>query len=117
MEIKEKMIPSKSVYLIEVKGELDLYGAPDFRKRVIDRINNTSNKVLFDLSGMTYIDSSGVGAFIKILQELKKAGGDHRVIHLQGGPRQVFRLSNIISLIKESENKSSAADSLGGQQC
>lgn len=114
MELKEKMIPSKSVYLIEVKGELDLFGAPDFRKKVISRINGTSNKVLFDLSEMTYIDSSGVGAFIKILQELKKSGGDHRVVNLQHGPRQVFQLSNIISLIKESDDKASAADSLGG---
>lgn len=115
MDIKEKMIPSKSVYLIEINGELDLYGASEFRTKVIDRINYTSNKVLFDLSGMTYIDSSGVGAFIRIIQELKKTGGDHRIINLQKGPRQVFQLSNIISLLKESDNKNSAAESLGGQ--
>jgi anti-anti-sigma factor len=113
VEVKEKMILDQSIYLLEVYGELDLYAAPDFRKRVIERINTKSNKVIFDLSHLSYIDSSGVGAFIRILQELKRVNGVHQVIHLQNGPRKVLELSNVISLIHESDNKQRAARALG----
>lgn len=117
MEVVEKMILNRTVYLIEVIGELDIYAAPDFRKRVLSRIQNQSKKVLFDLTDMDYIDSSGVGAFIKILQELKMIGGHHRVINMQAVPQKVFELSNIISLINESVDKKTAARELGEISC
>lgn len=113
MELCEKLIAGKSIYLLEVRGELDLYGASNFREKVIDRIHHKSKKVLFDLTGLTYMDSSGVGAFIRILQELKKVKGHHRVINLKGAPRKVLELSNIISLINESSSKENASKALG----
>ena len=47
-----------------------------FGKRVRDLADRGFAKVVLDLGGLTYIDSSGVGMLVAKLKTLKEKGGD-----------------------------------------
>jgi anti-anti-sigma factor len=60
-------------------------------------------KLRFDFTGVTYLDSSGVGAIIKITQASRRVSGELRFRGISGSPRKVLRMSNILSLLREEE--------------
>jgi anti-sigma B factor antagonist len=86
---------------VELKGDCDLYSAPGFAKAMLARIGEGAGRLRLDLSGVDYLDSTGVGALIRILQEAKKRGCELRFAGIAGSPRKVLKMSNILALMKE----------------
>jgi anti-anti-sigma factor len=84
-----------------LRGDCDLYAAPPFAAAMRERIVAGSRKIRLDLEGVDYLDSTGVGAIIRILQEARKIGGEIRFRGVGGSPRKVLKMSNILSLMKE----------------
>ena len=52
-----------------------------FGKRIRDLVDRGFKKVVLDLGGVTYIDSSGVGMLVAKLKTLKDNGGDMRLLN------------------------------------
>ena len=60
--------------VITLVGEVDLYSSPQVRKVVIKAIPKTKDAVGVDLSGVTYMDSSGVAVLVEGLKAAQKKG-------------------------------------------
>ena len=60
------------------------------------------------MSGVSYLDSTGVGAIIRLVQAAKKMGRELRFSGISGTPRRVLVMSNIISIMKEDRAPGSA---------
>jgi anti-sigma B factor antagonist len=82
-------------------GDCDLYNAPAFMRDMAGKLTAGAARLRFDCAGLRYLDSTGVGAIIKLLQAAKAQGGELRFTGLMGTPRKVRTLCNVISLIKE----------------
>ncbi|MFA6506682.1 MAG: STAS domain-containing protein [Treponemataceae bacterium] len=88
---------------VVVSGDFDLYHAPAFAQAITARMNGGTRKLRFDLSRVAYLDSSGVGAIIKIVQTARRELIDLRFTGIAGSPRKVLRMSNILPLLHEDE--------------
>ena len=53
------------------------------------------SNVLFDLSGMVHIDSSGLGVLVQVLQKAKAGGGKVVLAALQPAPKIVFDITKV----------------------
>jgi anti-sigma B factor antagonist len=84
-----------------LKGDCDLYSAPGFAKAMLARIAQGCRALRFDFAGVDYLDSTGVGAIIRILQDAKRRGCELRFTGIAGSPRKVLRMSNILALMRE----------------
>ena len=84
-----------------LEGDCDLYSAPAFAKAALSRIAAGTRRLRIDLSRVEYLDSSGVGALIRILQEAKKRGCELRFSGVGGSPRKVLKMTNVLTLMKE----------------
>ena len=62
-------------------------------------INENHRKVIFDLSGVNYLDSSGIGILVMCHAKLKKAGGSLRLAGAQGMVRQIIEMTNVNKLV------------------
>lgn len=62
-----------------VEGQLDLSHEPVFSSAVRDAVAGGSPRVVLDLSGCTFIDSTGLGVVLE-LHELVHAAGRHLTI-------------------------------------
>lgn len=72
MEIKLKKL--KSAITLYIYGELDECSAYD-AKQILDKVlldNLNTSKVIFDLSGLSFMDSTGVGLLIGRYKKLKQ---------------------------------------------
>jgi anti-sigma B factor antagonist len=88
LEVREK----ERAFIVVVRGELDVASAQEFAA-VLDRAVTSKRPVVaIDLSGLQFIDSSGLAALIKADQEVKSAGRRLTVVR---GPRQVQQLLDL----------------------
>ena len=89
-EIKEE----GKLLTVAVEGRLVAAVAPDLREDILGKMTEGVN-VLFDLSRMNHIDSSGLGALVQILQKAKAGGGKVILAALQPGPKIVFDITKV----------------------
>ena len=82
------------VIKVAIDGRFVAAVAPSLREEVLGRMADGSN-VLFDLTGMVHIDSSGLGVLVQVLQKAKSAGGRVILAGLQSGPKIVFDITKV----------------------
>jgi anti-sigma B factor antagonist len=59
-----------------------------------------TKRIVLDLTDLGYMDSSGLGAIIGLYVSVKSAGGRLEVINLSARVRQLFSITNVISLFE-----------------
>jgi anti-sigma B factor antagonist len=68
-------------------------------------------KLLVDLAGVTYIDSSGVGMMAARLKAVRKRGGDMRILRLNSHGNRLFSLLKLRSTFETFEDETLAVRS------
>jgi len=91
--------------IITILGDFDLYGTPKFFKAASELFDSGVSSVHIDCSGVGYLDSSGVGAIIKLLQKARANRTRMTFSGITGMPRKVLSMSNILPLLKESDGE------------
>lgn len=66
--------------ILTVEGELDLYTAPMLRDRVLATFGEHPGRVIVDLTGVPFMDSSGLGVIVSCLKHVRESGGDLALI-------------------------------------
>ena len=61
--------------VISVRGELDLYPAPDLRTRLLSAVEDGQDEIVLDLRETTFMDSTALGVIIAALRALQERGG------------------------------------------
>ena len=80
------------VVVVTLPGEqLDASNAKEF-KRDVAPLLEPRGKVVFDLAGLSFVDSSGLGAFLSSLRQLNATGGDLKLCGMTKPVRALFEL-------------------------
>jgi anti-sigma B factor antagonist len=56
--------PADEIAVVVAEGELDLHTSPPFKTELVGVIEGGAARVVVDLTGVTFIDSSALGALI-----------------------------------------------------
>ena len=87
---------------VRVCGELDATGAAEFLEAMQPLVSETQFLEL-DLAELTFLDSSGLGAFVSLWKGLAATNGRFRLVNLTDGVRRVLAVTNLESLFLEDE--------------
>ncbi|MBX7058109.1 MAG: anti-sigma factor antagonist [Leptospirales bacterium] len=80
---------------LPLSGQLDLYRCPDLKGEIKSQIDSGYRYVIFDLTDLSYIDSSGIGAMIQISNWMKHRGGLMVLVNTQGSVEKIFQMSKL----------------------
>jgi anti-sigma B factor antagonist len=80
-------------------GRLTMGAAANFKSHVKGLLRE-SKRVVVDLSGVTYMDSSGLGAVVGVYVASKAAHSELKLINFNQQIRQLFGLTNLLSLFE-----------------
>lgn len=99
--------------VVEVAGELDLYTAPSFRESVLEATNDrTPPRVIVDFHRLGFIDSSGLGAIVACLKNLRERGGDLTLVAPEGSSlRRLLDLTGLDRVLTIHETVDEVASS------
>jgi anti-sigma B factor antagonist len=65
-------------------------------------------KLLLNLAGLTYIDSSGLAVIVGTCVSLRQLGGDLRILRPSGHVLEVFRILRLLEVILSFEDEAEA---------
>lgn len=80
---------------ISVAGDVEMITIKTFKQKLLEVGQNMDKDIDVDLSGVDYIDSSGVGVLISLLKIQKKKGKNLFLSKLSPRVQQIFKLSSL----------------------
>jgi anti-sigma B factor antagonist len=81
--------------VLRLKGEIDLHVSPSVTASLDGIIDKKPERLVVDLSDVTYIDSAGLAALIQAMQKVEGYGGKFRLAGLQETVRSIFEISRL----------------------
>jgi anti-sigma B factor antagonist len=79
------------VTVVRASGELDAFAAPDLESAFADI--RAERRVLADLGGVSFMDSTALGLLVRCVRELGEADADVRVVLPRGTGRRIFEIT------------------------
>jgi len=89
-----------AVAIIRPDGRLNMVAAPELREAVDRAVRGGRTRVVVDLAGVEFMDSSGLGALIASLKTTRQAGGDLRIAAPNEQVALVLQLSNVDRILR-----------------
>ena len=87
--------PETQAVRIAISGEIDLFAAPDFKSRLYDAVGDGDADVVLDCSGLSYIDSTGLGILLGALKRVRQNNRQVYVRNLKDNIRKLFRITGL----------------------
>jgi len=92
------------VTILDLAGEITLDdGDLVFRRRVHELLEEGRSKVLLNLSGVTRIDSAGVGMLVAKLKTVREKQGDMKLVNLTSRSSKLFGMLKILTVFESFE--------------
>jgi anti-sigma B factor antagonist len=80
--------------VVAFEGDIDLQSSPNARSALLDAVAG-GKAVLVDLSGVSYIDSSGVASLVESFQSARKSGRAFALVSVSEGALRVLKLARL----------------------
>ena len=88
--------------LVGLDGELDHYCAQSVRRELDSLLRDpTVRQLILDFSGLTFMDSSGIGVILGRYRVLRERGGSVAVIHMNDHVSRIFHMSGMDRVIHQ----------------
>jgi anti-sigma B factor antagonist len=100
------------VEIIKLEGKITI-GAGDsqLREAITNALNQGHNKILLDMSGVTTIDSSGIGELVGSYTTVTNRGGKLKLLHLPAKVNDLLHVTQLITVFEVHEKEADAVKS------
>lgn len=99
--------------IVHMSGELDHHSAEESRIRIDNKIDELGvHSILFDFSGVNFMDSSGIGVVIGRYKKVSDFGGRTGIINMKPAIKRIFEMGGLFKIIKEYKSLEEALESL-----
>ena len=104
------------IVVLQLSGRIVLGNdAKTVEWKVDELLKQNCKRVIFDLSRVTILDSTGVGIVVMCFARIKKAGGSLRIAGASGTVEQTLRMTNVDRLISLDSTVAAAAEILSSE--
>jgi anti-sigma B factor antagonist len=99
LEIQNQQLPP-DIVVLNIAGRITLGGESKQLDWAVDSlVSEGRKKVIFDLSKVTGVDSTGIGIIVMSAGKLKKAGGQLRVAGANPHIEEVLKMTNVDQIV------------------
>lgn len=94
--------------VVALYGELDVCGAPDLRQQLREHLER-NRRLILDLSGVEFLDATGLAVLVGALKHARLAGGDLRIVANEGIVLKIFEITGLGEVFRVSPDAHTAA--------
>ncbi len=81
--------------VLRVTGEIDVATAPRLREHVVTLVAEGETRLVVDLEGVDFIDSTGLGALVGALKRVRTHGGELAIVCTRSRLLKVFEITGL----------------------
>ena len=110
LDVKERQ--AGDVTILDMSGEVRIgEGAVALRDSIRNLADQGKQKVLLNLAGVKYMDSSGVGELIANYTTIKRQGGQLKLLNLTDRIQNLLVITKLLTVFDSYENEAEALKS------
>lgn len=92
---ESKIYDEENFHLVEIKGDLDIYAEDEFKSFIEREIENTDKDLVIDIKDLDYLDSTGLGLFMKIYKLAKEKDRSVSIINPKENILKLFKITDL----------------------
>ena len=104
---------AENVSIIDCSGDVDLYTSTRLRDALLAQIHSEGGSVLVNMTGVGYIDSSGIATLVEGLQLSRQTQTRFGLFGLRSNARSVLELSRLNKVFNLFESEQEALKKIG----
>jgi len=93
LDIGSSVVEGRTV--VQVVGESDVYTAPQLRERLDQEIEAGHYDLVVDLSGVSFMDSTGLGVLVGRLKQIRLNDGSMKLVCAHDRVLKVFVITGL----------------------
>ncbi|WP_414515852.1 STAS domain-containing protein [Nostoc sp. PCC 9305] len=102
----------KDVTILDVKGKVTIgQGDLTLRESISSALANGAKKILLNLSGVTTIDSSGIGELVSGYTTTNNQGGKLKLTNLPPKVNDILTITQLITVFETYDSETEALES------
>jgi anti-anti-sigma factor len=83
------------VTVVAPTGRLDIAGAPALKEAIEEVVKNGPPRIVIDMEGVSFVDSTGLGSVISALKQVRGSQGELRLAAPNQQARVVLELTTL----------------------
>ena len=99
------------VSVVEVSGKLTSFESGALRNSIGRLLKEGHKQILLNLSGLVYLDSSGIGDLVHTYMSVIKSGGEMKVVGLSEKVEEILKITQLYQVFPEFKDEHSALQS------
>jgi anti-sigma B factor antagonist len=99
------------VSVVEVTGKLTSFESGALRNSIAQLLKEGRKQILLNLSGLVYLDSSGIGDLVHTYMSVIKSGGEMKVVGLTEKVEEIVKITQLYQVFQEFKDERSALQS------
>jgi anti-sigma B factor antagonist len=101
-------------HVIGVRGEIDLFTAPDLKATLLGVIDGGKSRVVVDLSDTTFLDSTALGVLIGAIKRLRARDGALTIVNTDPNIAKTFEITGLDQIFSITATRDEAIAALDG---
>jgi anti-sigma B factor antagonist len=110
LNIKERQ--AGDVTVLDLEGKITIgEGSVSLRNAIRGLVENGKKKILLNLAGVSYVDSSGLGELVSSYSSVTKDGGQLKLLNLTQKIQDLLAITKLLTVFDVYEEESTALSS------
>ena len=97
MDLQLETRQEGEVEVVAAAGEVDVFTAPGLDAAISAGLAAGHPRLVVDLTGVTFLDSTGLGVLVKGLKGAREAGGSMHLVVTSDRIRKIFEITGLDS--------------------
>ena len=103
-------------YVIAVRGEIDLFTAPDMKAALSEAIESGHTRIAVDLTDTTFLDSTALGVLIGAVKRLRSRDGRLTIVNVDDNIAKTFEITGLDQIFPISSTREDAIKALDADE-
>ena len=100
-----------NVTIVELEGRIDIHTSEAIGEDIMNLIDKNKNNILFDLSRLEFLSSSGLRIFVAVRRRLEGIRGCVKIFGMNKTIKEIFDIVDLTNLYELYDNLDEAVQS------
>jgi anti-sigma B factor antagonist len=103
------------VHVVAVRGEIDLFTAPELKQVLTGAIEGGHLRLIVDLTDVSFLDSTALGVLIGAVKRLRSRDGAMAIVNTDANIAKTFDITGLDQIFTIVDSRDAALEALGEQ--